>query len=380
MMRSAWGKRIAALALLACLLGAAAPQPNLGLAIFPADNPWNWDISGFAVHPYSDAYINAIGRGSHLREDYAFYYSVVDDSVLPVDIPFNLYGSESDVGPGFNSGAAGSGGTGHYPFPSTAQIEGDGVGDAHVLVIKNGTTSKLLYETYRTAYSGGNWSAGCGAIFDLTSNVPRPEGWTSGDAAGLPIFPGLIRFDQATTLNGINHALRFTAPNTQNAHIYPARHDAGDPDVNLPPMGLRVRLKATVDLSSYSGAALEILKALKKHGMILADNGSRWYVSTTDDTRWNPGPGIPGTTIMDIRDMTGDDFEVVVSVKPDGSPVLTVNNGGTGPPPPPPPTGTPFGGSGGCGLIGMEAVLLLYFFGFCTGQGSTPTRRAQASH
>lgn len=363
--------RLIGVGLLLLLLGTAAPQPPIPgtLSIFPSNNPWNWDVSGFDVHPNSDAYINSIGRDLTIQEDYSFYYSLVDDTQLPVSVSFNLYAGESDPGPGFGSPSGGStgasGNKGNYRIPSTAQIEGNGSGDAHVLVVFNGSTSKLLYETYKTTNTAGAWSAGCGAIYDLSSNAVRPDGWTSADAAGLPIFPGLIRLDQASTLDGINHALRFTAPKTQNAHIYPARHDAGDPDTNLPPMGLRLRLKASVDLSGYSGVSLEVLKALKKYGMILADNGSAWYISTTDDSNWNVNE------LKKIRVMTGNDFEVVTTVNSDGSPVIDDGSGSIGPPPPPPPTGTPFGGSGGgCGLLGLEAVLLLgvlwrraYFFG-----------------
>jgi hypothetical protein len=342
--------RVGATALLVCLLGASSPQPDLTITVFPADNPWNWDISGFAVHPNSDAYINAISSTAPIREDYSFYYSVVDNTQPIVDVPFTLYADESDPGTGFGSpgdGTLSTGRKGRYPIPNGAPIEGGS--DAHLLVINR--ISGLLYETYQTS-GGPPWSASCGAVYDLNSNLLRPDGWTSADAAGLPIFPGLIRYDEVFTVGAINHALRFTCQNTQNAHIYPARHDAGSANSNYPPMGLRLRLKASKDISGYTAEAKVILTALKKHGLILADNGSNWYISTTDDSRWG------GTNITGIRAMKGSDFEVVTSVDATGAPILPVTSGGTGPPPPPPPSGgTP--GTGGCGLTGMEAVLLL---------------------
>jgi hypothetical protein len=250
---------VGASTLLVCLLGAASPQPDLTIAVFPADNPWNWDISGLAVHPNSVHFINAISSTAQIREDYSFYYSVVDKTQLNVDVAFTLYQDGSDPGPGFGSPVDGTvtyGHRGRYPGPPGAQIEGGS--DAHLLVINK--DAGLLYETYQTS-GGPPWSASCGAVFDLNSNHVRPDGWTSADAAGLPIFPGLIRYDEITA-GAITHALRFTCQNTQNVHIYSARHDAGSANVNYPPMGLRVRLKASKDLSSYSGAALVILTAL----------------------------------------------------------------------------------------------------------------------
>jgi hypothetical protein len=236
-------------------------------------------------------------------------------------------------------------------MPAGASIEGGG--DAHCLVIDK--DNHLLYETYQTS-GGPPWSASCGAVFDLNSNSVRPDGWTSGDAAGLPIFPGLIRYEEIAA-GSINHALRFTCNNTQNKHIYPARHDAGAANTAFPPMGTRVRLKASKDITGYTGAARIILEALKKHGLILADNGSNWYISTTIDDRW------AGSNITQIRDMHGSDFEVVQSVNAAGAPILPVSGGGTGPPPPPPVVGGGStgggGGGGGCGLTGLELLPLL---------------------
>jgi hypothetical protein len=243
--------------------------------------------------------------------------------------------------------------SGYYPIPPSAPIESGG--DAHCIVIHEGR--KLLYETYVTS-GGPPWRASCGAVFNLDANHVRPDGWTSADAAGLPIFPGLIRYDEAIA-GPISHALRFTCSPTHDSHIYPARHHAGTSGANLPPMGLRVRLKASKDITGYTGVARNILEGLKKHGMILADNGSDWYISTTLDSRWS------GTNITQIRNMVGSDFEVVVTVDGSGNPVQAVSGGSTvvaaapGSGPPPPTGGGGGGGGGGCGLLGLEILLLL---------------------
>lgn len=338
------------------LLTASAQDPDdiPANTFFPASNPWNWDVTGLPVHPGSDLYIAAIGASTHLREDYAFPYSVVDAAQAEVTVMFDEYPDESDYGNGaFGSNDPGGSATGLYPFPPGAPIEPGG--DAHVLVVDTG--NDLLYETYSTS-GGPPWTAACGAVFDLGSNAMRPEGWTSSDAAGLPILPGLIRYDEAVTRGVIPHALRFTCSPTQNRHLYPARHHAGSANVNLPPMGLRLRLKASKDISGYTGAALAILTALKTHGMILADNGSDFYLSTTLDSRWND-PMNP-TTIMDIRDMIGSDFEVVQTVDANGAPLMFAANNGVGPPPPPDPVaGGGGGGGGGCGCSGLEGLLVL---------------------
>jgi hypothetical protein len=346
--------RLAGAAMLAALLAPAVQQPDLGIAVFPADNPWNWDITGLAVDTNSNTYIGSISASAPIREDYSFPYNVVLDAQSNVDVAFTLYDDESDPGPGAGSplnGTVSYGSKGSYPMPAGASIEGGG--DAHCLVIDK--DNHLLYETYQTS-GGPPWSASCGAVFDLNSNSVRPDGWTSGDAAGLPIFPGLIRYEEIAA-GSINHALRFTCNNTQNKHIYPARHDAGAANTAFPPMGTRVRLKASKDITGYTGAARIILEALKKHGLILADNGSNWYISTTIDDRW------AGSNITQIRDMHGSDFEVVQSVNAAGAPILPVSGGGTGPPPPPPVVGGGStgggGGGGGCGLTGLELLPLL---------------------
>src|SRR6185295_2823124 len=220
--------RLAGTALLLGLLGASSRQahPNVGIQVFPLDNPWNWDITGLSVHSNSDNYIATIGTGP-IREDYSFVYSTVLDAQPNVAVTLGAYADESDPGPlaGSPVGSPLSpGDTAMFPIPPGAPIEGGGVGDAHLIVID--TDNKLLYETYNTS-GGPPWAAKCSAVWDLTSNAVRPDGWTSPDAAGLPIFPGLIRYDEATSVAGITHALRVTFNSTQNKHIYPARHHAG---------------------------------------------------------------------------------------------------------------------------------------------------------
>jgi hypothetical protein len=186
------------------------------------------------------------------------------------------YDDESDPGP--------------YPVPASAPIEGgaNGDGDRHVIVVD--TSAWKLYELFdaHPSNSGASWHAGSGAIFDLNSNALRPAGWTSADAAGLPIFPGLVRYDEVVEQHAINHALRFTCPRTRNAYVAPARHSASsDNNANLPPMGMRVRLKASFDTTSFSPNVRVVLRAMMKYGMLLADNGSGWYFSGAPDSRWN---------------------------------------------------------------------------------------------
>ncbi len=202
------------------------------------------------------------------------------------------YADESDPGP--------------YPIPASVPIEGapnPGDGDRHALIVDRDTCT--LYELYALQRSGSGWSAGSGAIWSLRSNHMRPATWTSADAAGLPILPGLARYDEVAA-GTIDHALRFTASRTRRAFIYPARHQAGDSsDPSLPPMGLRVRLKASVDIKSFPPQARIVLQALKTYGMILADNGSPWYISGAPDPRWS------NDDLHSLGRITGADFEVV---------------------------------------------------------------------
>ena len=278
--------------------------------VFPANNPWNQDISTLPVHPNSENYLRSIGLDGHLHADfggngqYGIPYTVVHNSTPKLNINFTAYGEESDAGP--------------YPIPLTAPIEGgsNSDGDRHVLAVD--TDNCKLYEMYRAFPRNGGWEADSGAIFDLRSNALRPAGWTSADAAGLPILAGLARYDEVAS-GQMNHALRFTVGHTQRKYIYPARHYASDSiDQNLPPMGLRLRLKADFDTSRYYGQSKVILETLKKYGMMVADNGADWFISGATDTRWVDADldqlkGIPGSAFEVVN--TELDPEVVSSTK-----------------------------------------------------------------
>jgi hypothetical protein len=189
-----------------------------------------------------------------------------------------------------------------YPIPPNPPIEAGG--DRHILIVQQGSCK--LYELFAAEQQpNGSWHAGAGAIFDLRSNALRPDTWTSADAAGLPILPGLARRDEVLA-GEINHALRFTAERTRSSYIWPARHEASDiTDLNVPPMGQRFRLKASFDISGYPAYAQVILRALKKYGMILADNGSNWYVSGANDTGWDDD------ALNELKNLRGSDFEAV---------------------------------------------------------------------
>jgi hypothetical protein len=277
-------------------------QPKEGSAlgniqIFPADNPWNTDISNEDIDPNSDYIIAGIGNDIHLHPDFGTVWENA-----PIGIPYNIiggnqpmkaiffqYDSESDPGP--------------YPIPYNALVESGS--DKHVIVIDS--VHFKLYELFDAVRKNDNsWNAGSGAVFDLTSNALRPDFWTSADAAGLPIFPGLVRYDEVVEKGVINHALRFTVQNTRNSFIHPATHAASNSNnVNYPPMGMRVRLKAGFDISGYSPHIQVILKALKKYGMFVADNGSNWYISGAPDSRWDDDE------LGELKSIQGNNFEVV---------------------------------------------------------------------
>jgi hypothetical protein len=286
------------------------PLPDLGSGaslhgkqLFPTDNPWNQDISALPVDSNSDNLIASIGLGTSLHPDFGTVYNgapngipyvVVSGAQARVPINFTAYGDEADPGP--------------YPVPPGAPIEGgpNSTGDRHVIVIDRDNWK--LYELYNAhPLSGGaSWNADVGALFDLNTNALRPAGWTSADAAGLPIFPGLVRYDEVFEQQEIKHALRFTAQFTRRAYVAPARHFASnDTSQNRPPMGMRVRLKASFDINGFSPATQVILRALKRYGMILADNGSNWYVSGAPDPRWNDDE------LNTLKRIKGADFEVV---------------------------------------------------------------------
>jgi hypothetical protein len=272
-----------------------------GKPLFPPDNPWNRDISTAAVDARSDALIASIGLKKSLHPDFGTTYAgnpmgipyiIVAGTQAKVAIKYTAYGNESDPGP--------------FPVPAAAPIEGgpNSKGDRHVLVIDRDNWK--LYELDRAFPTAAGWNADSGAVFDLTKPMDRPAGWTSADAAGLPIFPGLVRYDEVMEQKAINHAIRFTVVKSRRAYVPPARHFASNQqDPNLPPMGMRVRLKADVDLTKYPPECQVILTALKRYGMIVADNGGDWFISGAPDPRWND------ENLSALKRIHGGDFEVV---------------------------------------------------------------------
>lgn len=253
---------------------AAADVPGTSCAVFPENNVWHMDIRKLPVHPKSATWKRATQAGTtRLHPDfgppsYGIPFDVVSSSHAKVAIDFH-YDEEGDPGP--------------YPFGGDVQIEGGS--DRHPIMIDEGTC--VLYQLFAVRRNGGNPTAGSGAIFDLDSNALRPAGWTSADAAGLPIFPGLVRYDEVFGPDaGIHHALRFTVDCTRRSYMWPARHHAGVADSSCPPMGARFRLKAGYDMRGYSLRAQVVLRAMKRHGVIVADNGSDWYFQGAVDPRW----------------------------------------------------------------------------------------------
>ena len=266
---------LAATALTAC-------GPRIGnCPVLPADNPWNAEILSRPVHPESARWIGRLGATRNLHPDFGadwdggpfgIPYVVVGDGQPRVPITFTAYGDESDPGP--------------YPVPLDAPVEGGAGadGDRHVIVVD--TAGCRLYELSRAFPDGGGWRADSGAVFDLRSNALRPAGYTSADAAGLPIFPGLVRYDEVAA-GRIPHAIRVTAACTQRGYVSPARHQAGSDDPSCPPMGARFRLRADFDVTRFTGQARVVLDALRRHGMVVADNGSSWFLSGAPDARWD---------------------------------------------------------------------------------------------
>ena len=272
--------------------GGAAPGPRIaGCPVFPRSNAWNRDVSRAPVDPRSAQYIAAIGPGN-LHPDFAsrrygIPITVASASQARVPVRFTGYPQESDPGP--------------YPIPPSARVESGS--DRHAIVVQRGRCR--LYELFDAHRAGNGWTASNGAVFDLRSNRRRPAGWTSADAAGLPIMPGLARASEARA-GAIRHALRFTVRATQKAYVAPARHFASaDPNPALPPMGLRLRLKAGFDLRPYHGQARVILRALKTYGMIVADNGSSWFITGA------PDPGWRDAQLEELKRVPGTAFEVV---------------------------------------------------------------------
>ncbi len=284
-----------------------------GCPMFPADNVWNTPIDSLPVDSNSAAYINSIGGSTTLHADFGgdldgtgpfgIPYTVTSGTP-PVTIAFR-YDDESDPGP--------------YPIPPDAPIEGGpgSTGDRHVLVVDRDHC--VLYEMYSAQPQAGGawWRADSGAVFTLTSNALRPDGWTSADAAGLPILPGLVRYDEVKA-GAINHAIRFTAQITRKAYIWPARHYASNnTSMSVPPMGQRFRLKATFPITGYSADVQVILKAFKTYGLILADNGSNWFISGVPDARWDDD------VLNQLKDIEGSNFEAV----DESSLMVNINSG-----------------------------------------------------
>jgi hypothetical protein len=294
---------VAAFALALAAAPAANTAPRIaGCPVFPPDNPWNQRVDRLPVHRNSDAIVRSIGLDDTMHADFGsglweggpigIPFVTVAKSQPKVPVSFD-YPDESDRGP--------------YPIPPNVPIEGGRAadGDRHVIVVDRGRCR--LHELFAAhpQAAGARWTAGSGAIWNLRSNRLRPRGWTSADAAGLPILPGLARYDEVKR-GRIDHALRFTADRTRRAFVYPARHFASDlTDPDLPAMGQRLRLKRGYDISRFPRQARIALRALKRYGMILADNGSSWYLSGA------PNPGWSNDQLRTLRRVAGSEFQVV---------------------------------------------------------------------
>jgi hypothetical protein len=282
-------------------VAAASSAPAVGpCPTLPADNVWNTDISGLPVNAQSAAWIASSGGGGQLLHPdwgpsggsvpYGIPWQLVDASHQKVPVTFQ-YASESDPGP--------------YPLGPDTPIEGGAgsSGDRHAVVVDTSTCT--LYETWDTTYASSGSTAGSGAVFPLTSNALRPAGWTSADAAGLPLLPGLVRFAEVQA-GAIRHAIRFTVQHTDRSYLWPARHQAGSAsDPSLPPMGARFRMKSDVDISRFSAPAQVILTAMQHYGLILADNGSNWYFQGDTDPNWTDG------VLSELKTIPAGDFEAV---------------------------------------------------------------------
>jgi hypothetical protein len=321
-----FGLLFVAMSFLHMFAAPASASTIAGCPMLPDDNIWNTPIDQLPVDSRSQDYINTIGPDTSFHPDFGEPYWT-GSRWSPIGIPYNIvtssqvkkqiyfdYASESDPGP--------------YPVPDNPLIEGvlpDGDpnidGDRHILIVDSDNC--ILYEMfYSWPRNDGGWDAGSGAVFDLRSNNLRPDGWTSADAAGLPILPGLVRYEEVAA-GEISHAIRFTARNNhiRKAYVWPARHQANSStSLLLPPMGQRFRLKADFDISGFSETTQVILRAMKKYGIILADNGSDWYVSGVPDDRWDND-----VLVSEFRQLHGHDFEAVdvssLMVSPDSGEV-----------------------------------------------------------
>ena len=298
-------KLLAAAAAAFTLTGASAPAPKLaGCPVFPASSVWNARVDRLPVAASSAQLIASIGVSDHVHAD--FGNGLYDGS--RIGIPYVVVHGKTIAGSRVSFDYADESDKGPYPIPASVPIEGAPAhaneGDRHALIVDR--DSCRLYELYALRRAGGHWAAGSGAVFDLRSNKLRPAGWTSADAAGLPILPGLARWDGDASTGRIDHALRFTVERTRRAYIYPARHDASSSnDASLPPMGLRVRLKASVSIASLPRQARIVAQAMKTYGLILADNGSNWFVSGAPSPHWS------NDELHALGSLSGADFEVV---------------------------------------------------------------------
>lgn len=281
--------------------GRPASPDVAGCSVLPPDDIWNTPVDALPLDPASDSYVATIGLDVGMHADFGsgeydggpigIPYVVVGGDQAPVDVTF-LYADESDQVT--------------YPVPADAPIEGgpDGTGDRHVLVVDS--EACVLYELFNSfPQADGSWQADSGAVFDLGSSALRPATWTSADAAGLPILPGLVRYDEVAA-GEIRHALRFTTSETRREYVWPARHFASDEEgAGYPPMGQRFRLRADFDISGFSPELQVILRALQMYGMILADNGSPWFVSGVPDDRWD------NDMLQELGQVLGSDLEAV---------------------------------------------------------------------
>ena len=277
---------------------ASTPRKPLGIrcTVFPADNPWNERVDSLPIASSSAAIVASIGASTGLHPDFGsglWQGSPIGIPVttVPAGTPLSQvsfgYADESDAGP--------------YPIPSSVKIEGGS--DRHAILVDQ--RACRLYELYALQRAGSRWSAGSGAIWNLRTNALRPAGWTSADAAGLPIFPGLARYDEVAQ-GRIAHALRFTVSRTRNTYVWPARHAASSlTSSSLPPMGLRLRLRASFDISAFPPQARIVLQALKQYGMLVADNGSNWFISGAPNPRWD------NDDLSTLSRVRGSAFEVV---------------------------------------------------------------------
>lgn len=293
----------------------AIVSPDIPYSVrMPAHHAWFDDIRQYPVAPNSAALIASIGAQTGLHPDFGTVwqgapmgipYIVVDAKTPKARIVFTDYGDESDPGP--------------YPIPLDAPIEGGPAsnGDRHVLAVD--TSARILYELYRAFPKADHWEAGCGAVWNLQTGASRPEGWTSADAAGLAILPGLVRYQEVRD-GAINHAIRMTVPRSQRAYLFPATHQAGSStSADLPAMGQRFRLRADFEMSSFPKSAQVILKAMQIHGLIVADNGSPWYFSGAPDARWND------EELNTLKRVRGSDFVAVASLDANGKPIRSAS-------------------------------------------------------